>query len=328
MERYSNLPVVCILTSASCGHCNAMRATGDFIKSESATASIPGGYAWTETFFRRLLFGGIPLKEIGTSANPSPVLRCYEIHFGPMGFPPTEMFSKIVEFNEFAWDPSPKVATRQKFRAEYVKTDEAVSDENPAGNLRVVSTINGVTTTSKKAFGDFLALNIPTQIYNYVRVYPSWFITTANSWNRALMSNIATNPFSPLIGNVSGLKTVLRGISGTKAIYGVENPSGVKMEDVLVTCSKLAKGQIEFLVPKPSDTAAESAVPASRSSETTGIVPIAPLIPLPVPETVSKGDDEHPKSPNIRQAKKKTEESYDESTETCRHLGYRIVGNV
>ena len=82
-----------------------MRVTGDFIKTGSAAPSIPGKYAWTETFFRRVLFGGLPLKDIGTDDNPSPVLRCYEVHFGPMGFAPTDIFKKIVEFNEFVWDP-------------------------------------------------------------------------------------------------------------------------------------------------------------------------------------------------------------------------------
>jgi len=127
-----------------------------------------------------------------------------------MYFKPEEIFTKVLEFNEFVWTTDGRVE-RNKYRSEYKKSDEAKSDENPLGDPRVVSIIRGQTVIGKKSFVDFMSLNLPTQIHSYIRLYPSWVYSSSDSWNGAVKANDSKNPYYPLIAHVNGLETVLRG---------------------------------------------------------------------------------------------------------------------
>src|SRR5680860_1164375 len=109
----TDLPVICILTSAMCGHCNKMRNTGALNTNASCIPTIPGGYCWNESFFKNLICNG----------TDTPKVRVFEIHFGIMNFEVNKMYEKIIEFSEFIWTGT-KVQ-RNKYRSEYVRSLEA-----------------------------------------------------------------------------------------------------------------------------------------------------------------------------------------------------------
>ena len=223
MDKH-NLPVVCIITSASCGHCNVMRGTGDFIKGISDNITIPNNYKWTEDFFTKLLFEGR--------------VRCFELYLGPLAFPSHEIFTKTLEFNEFVWNSKTNKAVRHKYHPELISS----------GEPRVIETINGKDKIGDKSFIRFLAENVPTQIYNYIKIYPTWFFCEGENWNNSIKSNFSVSPFYPLIGIVNGLKTVVLESKNNKQLYGVVNQSEISsIEDILVMTAKLLSGKLEFL---------------------------------------------------------------------------------
>lgn len=215
----TSLPVICVITSASCGHCNKMRNSGDISTSECVSATIPGGNCWNESFFKALI----------SDSTGTPKFRVYEIHFGPMNFGIEEFYNKIVEFNEYVWTGTK--TQRNKYRSEYTRTPEAKCPENPEGNLRVVSIVNGHQLFGTLAFTDFLAKRIPNQIHNYVQQYPSWMFSEGTNWDSSIKNG------TPLISHVFGFKTIS---PGKIEPFGSEKP-----ESILSFSRRFLGGEVE-----------------------------------------------------------------------------------
>lgn len=312
------IPVICIITSASCGHCNKMRNTGDIIKGAGGIPSIPGGHSWNESFFKRLLFGGKELGDIKNNNNPS--VRVYEVYFGPMGFKPEDIFNKVVEFSEIVWTGS-KVQ-RNKYRPEYNKNDEAKTSKNPHGNLRVVSVIDGISTTHDLSFIDFLSLNIPTQMHSYIRLYPSWMMAKGDTWNYSIESNNPTSPYYPLAAYIPGLTTISKN-DNNREIFGVEMTANGKMDDILLTERDFLSGKIKI----PSIT---TLYKNSKSNEITYISP--KQISSPEIEGITRIKATDIENQCIQQGYIKSANNnisiptvLIDTTPSCQTLGYKII---
>lgn len=236
------LPVTCILTSQSCGHCNHMRGTGEVSQNTCTQPTIPGGYCWNETFFKSLICG----------EGDIPKMRVYEVHFGPMNFKAEEMYNKIVEFNEFIWTGS-KVQ-RNRYRSEYTASLDAKTPDNPEGALRVVSIIGDKPTTGTLAFIDFLKRNIQPNLYNYIRHYPSWLMCDASNWSRR---------DGKFVAHVLGFKTISLGGDN----YTLEEYHTEKTDSVLLMMRRFLSGEI--VVEEKVQAAPATQVVAQKGGDTT-----------------------------------------------------------
>lgn len=285
----TELPVICIVTSASCGHCNHMRNGGDFIKNESCKSSIPGGYCWNEPFFKNLI--------CGENSNV-PKFRVYEIHFGPINFTAENLFDKVVEFNEFLWNGNN--VQRHKYRSEYIKVPEAKTPQNPEGDLRVIAVVGDKSTTGLLSFTKFLSNNIPRQIYTYIIQYPSWLFINGQNWNNSARSNNPGSEYYPLIAHVAGFNTVLKSKPGEREIYGINPTDSGKTDSILIIQKQFLAGEINPLKPA------------------TGVKTPSPVaVKISIDEECLKKGYVKPENSNtlVRM----------ETGDICKDLGYRIV---
>lgn len=260
--------VICIVTAKDCGHCRQMRRpTLTYESPGGELSTIPGGYAWMQGFFTRLLFGlGGEVTNPGETAQGlsrsgvRPSFRVYEVNLPHIGSDPQQ----ATEFTDFVWDGNkvePRVMT------------------NPTD----------------------IARHVPSGLKAYIKMYPSFCFFNGDSWD----ANLANS--GPLIGMVLGLKTIeMRDPSG-KVYYGIDRDvpidgSDLKTNHPVRTAMKLKSGRIP--TPSPSvdlrGTAPRFSRPRFQSPELTpqspvrkpltALQPFSSVPPFPDEQIVMKGD--------------------------------------
>lgn len=191
-----SLPVIAILTSASCGHCRSMR--GDGQPREPSNPSIPGpikgGHHWSPTFFRRLITGN--KKGEGTAK-----WRVFEFYFPTLRI---DSIGSLLEANEFNLKPGGITRTT------YMPTSDGTS---------VMRAFDGGKKTALDGAGDFktwVAKRYPKELINFVYLYPGWIWTSGPNWDAAVKGT------EHMFSHVSACFVDVQGKDDAgKPIYGV-----------------------------------------------------------------------------------------------------------
>lgn len=216
------LPVIVIMTSAACGHCNQMRGDGYFVSDNSQPHIKKDGgkgWLWNEDFFRHLLRGG---EESGRAK-----FRVFEIHFATL----QGSYDNIVEISEFELADKNEIARNtfysqngklmNTFALGYRKTDRPEPTE-----------------ITDQTFEELLAEYIPKQISNYTYAYPSWFYCNGEIWESSIKNN------TPLYGYMAGMK-VSQIANGQ---FGVirDSSSFTETEDPVSVAKRIATGNLNL----------------------------------------------------------------------------------
>jgi hypothetical protein len=207
----NNIPVIVIITSATCGHCINMRGDGSFkpedspptIKRDETVGKKSGGWAWTESFFRKLLRGGADSGSVN-----------------------------IIEFSEFELDTFKNEVSRSTF---YSQNDKLMNTfvigyrKNPPEPTEITD----------RTYSQYLRQCIPTQISNYCYAYPSWFYCAGNNWYSSITDN------TPLYGYLASMQVVKL----NNGQYGVDKNSLGLIEDPVSTAEKISSKKINLTPP-------------------------------------------------------------------------------
>lgn len=232
-----SLPVVVIITSKSCGHCQNMRNDGQPREPKRAPngqplvpGTIKGGHHWSPSFFASLITGtrGPVLPQT------MPKWRVYELYFPTLN---PRSLGELLEFNEFTLKPGG--VTRTTFSPE---------DEKSEGRSRVLVSIDG----SKKSivpgapdFRTFVAQRCPAEILNFLYIYPGWVWVNGPTWDGALRG------IKHLFAHVSSCFVKSMKDEKSNDIWGVDTDKGYTLaEDPLEVAMSLDNTSAKLYPPK------------------------------------------------------------------------------
>ena len=218
-----NLPVVVVMTSATCGHCIHMRGEdGDFMPSNSPPTikkDSGNGWSWNETFFKTLLRAG---ADSGRAK-----CRVFEIHYQTM----QAFYDNIISFTEFELADKEEVSKNT-----YYTQNNKLMNTYVIG-YRTKSNLPEPTEVTDISFSDLIRKYIPTQIVNYARAYPSWFFCNGEVWNASLHDN------TPLFGYLASAKV----IKLPNGEFGVDKSVNFgDAEDPVTVINKIVNGKLSL----------------------------------------------------------------------------------
>lgn len=155
-----SLPVICIITQASCGHCIQMRGgSGELLPDNEATKSIPGGFGWTSSFFKNLILG----------SKLEPQFIVYNLHYNTYVGIEEDIYEKMSTLTEFIWDG-----------------EEIVR--------KVYSNVN--YPSEFESFCSFAKTKVPGSLLTYIKYYPLWLFCKGKSWNDGITKKIPILAFA------------------------------------------------------------------------------------------------------------------------------------
>jgi hypothetical protein len=183
-----SLPIVVIMTSASCGHCVHMRGNDGSFMPENDEPSIKKdnskGWAWNETFFKNLLTAG--------SGSSKAKCRVFEIHLSTL----QPLYENIIEFSEFELEDKGEVSKNTYYIQNNKLMNTFVIGYRSQKNLPEPTEVTDVT------FQDFIRRYIPTQIVNFAFAFPGWFFCKGDIWDSSITNN------TPLFGYLSSVPVI------------------------------------------------------------------------------------------------------------------------
>jgi hypothetical protein len=153
-----------------------MRKTGEISESDDGRPpSIPGGYKWDQSFFKKLLFGVTDLSK----ATGSPSVDVIEIFVKNLR---TTGYSDVSEYNTFNWNGS-KVE-----RVSHSLASQAGKLLITKGSRQEVQDMN---------FQEFLQSVIPSQFFKFVAFYPEWVYVQGDNWKESFNPDVGLRPYIP-----------------------------------------------------------------------------------------------------------------------------------
>lgn len=188
------VPVLCIITSESCGHCKRMkRPTLEYERIDKGLVdSMPGGSCWSQDTFIRLMFG---LGKRDKTAQPEPDTPDQLVDMVVSKAAPKEMLDAMASVSG---DDLAKLRSEAS-KAAMPKYNIVEVNYDGLPRLRIFRW-NG--TKIQVLEGEHLNSLIPHQIRHYVNFYPSFCIFDAKSWISSAKGS------GGLIGKTFGLDTV------------------------------------------------------------------------------------------------------------------------